>query len=112
MSHVIYPEDYTEEDKAIYDDLISRGQSLIGSKIHKRDEYLLDLSAKITINQMKGNRGELTPEEIIEIKQKHKNATHILNVETPMGLYDEGQHPLELNPAPHINQELDNNDAI
>jgi len=50
----IYPETYTDEDKAIYDDMISRGQALIGKKLKKQDEFLLDLSAKITINQMKG----------------------------------------------------------
>lgn len=104
-SKVLYPEDYTEEDKAIYDDLISRGQALIGKKLAKCDEFLLDLSAKITINQMKGYRGQITPEEIEAVKALHKNASQILNVETPMGLYEEGKHPLELSTPPALMSE-------
>lgn len=68
----IYPEDYTDEDKAIYDDLYSRGTQLLGKKLSYNDEFLLDLSAKITINQMKGIDNGLSKEEVDEIRNIHK----------------------------------------
>jgi hypothetical protein len=68
----IYPEDYDDEMKAIYDDLYSRGTQLLGKKLSYNDEFLLDLSAKITINQMKGIDNGLTKEEVEEIKNIHK----------------------------------------
>ena len=68
----IYPEDYDDQMKAIYDDLYSRGTQLLGKKLSYNDEFLLDLSAKITINQMKGIDNGLTKEEVEEIKNIHK----------------------------------------
>lgn len=87
---VIYPTDYTDEDKAVYDDLISRGEMLIGKKISKNDEFLLDLSAKMTINQMKGYKSGLSKEEIDELKAIHKESALTPNFETPPELYYEG----------------------
>jgi hypothetical protein len=101
---VIYPEDYTDEDKSIYDDLISRGEMLIGKKVSKNDAFLLDLSAKMTINQMKGYKSGLSKEEIDELKAIHKEAALTPTFETPPELYydnlmrtDDGEtveHPL------------------
>ena len=42
---------------------------MIGKKISKEEEYLLDLSAKITINKHKGISNNLTPEEIENIRK-------------------------------------------
>jgi len=53
-TNTIYPDTYSDEDKAIYDDLMSRGEALIGKKLSENERFLLDLSAKITINQLKG----------------------------------------------------------
>ena len=96
---VVYPEEYTDEDKATYDDLISRGKMLIGNKIKKADEFLLDLAAKMTINGIKGYKPDRTEEEIVEQMKQHKEAMLDNDIITPENMYDEGQHPLELNPA-------------
>ena len=85
----IYPEDYTDEDKAIYDDLYSRGSQLLGKKLNYNDEFLLDLSAKITINQMKGIDNGLSKEEVDEIKNIHKQNMSG-TFETPPDLYYDG----------------------
>ena len=85
----IYPVDYTDEDKAIYDDLYSRGTQLLGKKISYNDEFLLDLSAKITINQMKGIDNGLSKEEVDEIKNIH-NKNMSGTFETPPELFYDG----------------------
>ena len=72
LDNTIYPSHYTEEDIAIYDSLIAQGSTLIGKKISKEEEYLLDLSAKITINKHKGISNNLTPEEIENIRKINK----------------------------------------
>jgi hypothetical protein len=69
LNTTIYPSHYTEEDIAIYDSLIAQGSTMIGKKISKEEEYLLDLSAKITINKHKGISNNLTPEEIENIRK-------------------------------------------
>jgi hypothetical protein len=71
-SKVIYPDTYSSEDKAIYDDLMTRGECLIGKKLSENERFLLDLSAKITINQLKGVTSGFSPEEIEEMKRTHK----------------------------------------
>ena len=86
----VYPEGYNDADKAAYDDLITRGRQLLGSKINPRDEFLLDLSAKITINQWRGYDNNLSQEEVNDMKQMHKdmmNAGEINNL-PPDEFYD------------------------
>jgi len=73
MDKTVYPEDYDDEMKAVYDDLYSRGRQLIGKKLTENDEFLLDLSAKITINKWKGYDNGLTQEEVDKLKQLHKS---------------------------------------
>ena len=109
MSKIIYPEHYDDEDKANYDALISQGQALIGKKLAKCDEFLLDLSAKMTINKIKGYKSDLTEEEIIEQMRNHKEALKDNAISTPEKLYEIGQHPLELNPF-YKNEPPENND--
>ncbi len=113
MSKIVYPEHYDDEDKANYDALIAQGQALIGKKIAKCDEFLLDLSAKMTINKIKGYKNDLTLEEITEQMKTHKQSLKEVELTTPEGLYEEGQHPLELNPYyknEPINQDPEPND--
>lgn len=95
---ITYPSHYDNEDKANYDALISQGQALIGKKLAKCDEFLLDLSAKMTINKIKGYKSDLTEEEIIKQMRDHKEALKDNAISTPEKLYEIGQHPLELNP--------------
>ena len=94
MSKIIYPEDYDDELKAIYDSLIAQGTQLIGKKIKPQDEFLLDLSAKITINQMRGIDNNLTMEEIEEMKAMHKKNMGG-EFDTPAELYEGGMIRLE-----------------
>lgn len=112
--NMVYPEDYNDADKAAYDDLISRGRQLIGSKLKPNDEFLLDLSAKITINQWRGYKNDLTDDEIQEIKKMHKESAQAGVIETPPELFYDGlqrtedgnviQHPLDKT-AEECNQE-------
>jgi hypothetical protein len=106
---ITYPSHYDDEDKANYDALISQGQALIGKKIAKCDEFLLDLSAKMTINKIKGYKTDLTEDEIFQQIKDHKEALKDNSVNTPEGLYEIGQHPLELNPF-YKNEPPENND--
>lgn len=78
----VYPEGYNDADKAAYDDLISRGKQLLGSKINPRDSFLLDLSAKITINQWRGYDNNLSREEIDEMKQLHRDMMNNNEIKT------------------------------
>lgn len=89
-----YPNDYTDYDKSIYDDLISRGRQLIGIKLTEKEAFLLDLSAKITINQMKGYSNNLTDEQIQSLKEDVAlNDTKLYH--TPADLYVDGYRELE-----------------
>jgi len=83
MAKIIYPEHYSDEDKAMYDDLISRGDVMIGKKLSENERFLLDLSAKITINQLRGYNSGYTDEEIAGMKQAHKEMANAGIIETP-----------------------------
>ena len=102
----IYPENYNDEDKAIYLDLITRGKQLLGTEIGYDEEYLLDLSAKITINKMRGYDNGLSQEEVDEIKKIHKSNMSG-TFQTPSDMFYEGlirteagtmEHPLMKKP--------------
>ena len=99
----VYPEHYTEEDIATYDYLISQGMNLIGKKIKKEDEWLLDLSAKITINQQKGLDNGLTQEEVNKLKEMHRENAQAGVIETPSNYFYDGLiHPTNGDPPyPH-----------
>jgi hypothetical protein len=86
LNNTIYPAHYTEEDIAIYDSLIAQGSTMIGKKISKEEEYLLDLSAKITINKHKGISNNLTPEEIENIRKINTEVMKQQVHETPEDL--------------------------
>ena len=70
---------------------------------------MLDLSAKMTINQIKGYKSDLSEEEIIQQMKDQKEALKDIDIITPEGLYEEGQHPLELNPF-YENKPPENNE--
>ena len=78
----VYPEGYNDADKAAYDDLITRGRQLLGSKINPKDEFLLDLSAKITINQWRGYDNNLSRDEIDNMKKMHKDMMNAGEIKT------------------------------
>lgn len=97
MNKINLPDYYTDEDKANYHDMISRGEALLGKQIPHKDAFLLDLSARMTINQIKGYQDEKTDDEVKEQQQKHKEAQKHAHIITPDDLYEEGHHPLQLN---------------
>jgi hypothetical protein len=68
---VIYPKDYTEDDKADYDMLMSMGQNSLGITIDKNQEFLLDLAVKMTIRDKRGETLILTKEEIDRMRIIH-----------------------------------------
>jgi hypothetical protein len=69
--NVLYPADYTEEDKADYDMLLGMGQNSLGTTIDKNQEFLLDLAVKMTIREKRGEVIPLTPEEVERMKAIH-----------------------------------------
>jgi len=83
MAKIIYPDHYSDSDKSLYDDLLSRGEILIGKKIGQNERFLLDLSAKITINQLKGYDSGYTDDEISQMKQVHKEMAQKGVIQTP-----------------------------
>jgi hypothetical protein len=83
LNNTIYPAHYTEQDIAMYDSLIAQGSTMIGKKISKEDEYLLDLSARITINKHKGISNNLSPEEIENIRKINTDVMKQQVHETP-----------------------------
>ena len=131
MPKIIYPEHYSDEDKAIYDDLLSRGETLIGKKLSENERFLLDLSAKITINQLRGYDSGYTTDEINDMKKIHKEMANAGVIETPSNkFYDDiielsdgstFRHPLSYpaeyyydknkeEPKEEVKEEVQNND--
>ena len=131
MPKIIYPEHYSDEDKAIYDDLLSRGETLIGKKLSENERFLLDLSAKITINQLKNYDSGYSADEINDMKKIHKEMANAGVIETPADkFYDDiielsdgstFKHPLSFpaeyyydknkeEPKEEVKEEVQNND--
>ena len=106
MRETVYPDHYNNQDKAMYDDMLNRGESLIGKKLAESERFILDLAAKMTINKMKGLSNNLTQGEVDEIKAIHKENSNTLNFTTPPDLFYDGllhledgssfQHPLSV----------------
>tara|TARA_B110000259_G_scaffold68569_1_gene80826 strand:- start:9848 stop:10228 length:381 start_codon:yes stop_codon:yes gene_type:complete len=95
MRDTVYPDHYTNQDKAMYDDMLSRGEALIGKKLMESERFILDLSAKMTINKMKGLSNNLTQDEVDEIKAIHKENSNTLNFTTPPDIFYDGLLHLE-----------------
>jgi len=131
MPKIIYPSHYSETDQAIYDDLLSRGETLIGKKLSENERFLLDLSAKITINQLKNYDSGYSADEINDMKKIHKEMANAGVIETPSNkFYDDiielsdgstFKHPLSFpaeyyydknkeEPKEEVKEEVQNND--
>ena len=111
---IVYPSDYSDDDKAIYDDLITKGEAMIGKKIKKQDRFLLDLAAKVTINQMKGYSNNFSDSEIEELRAKHKEAASNGIIETPPDIFYEQlqqgwKHPLSVPAEEYYKQQMTSN---
>ena len=90
QKQVQYPAHYTDEDKALYDDLIARGDALIGKKLNENERFLLDISARITINQLRNyNEKCFNDDEIEEMRKIHKEYANAGIIETPSDMFYE-----------------------
>lgn len=88
QKQVQYPAHYTDEDKALYDDLIARGDALIGKKLNENERFLLDISARITINQLRNyNEKCFNDDEIEEMRKIHKEYANAGIIETPSDMF-------------------------
>jgi len=95
-SKTIYPVHYTEDDIAIYDMLIAQGKNLIGTKLRQDENWILELSAKMTINKHKGLDSELTQEEIDKLRELHEKTRQQGVFETPEDYMKDGYiHPTD-----------------
>ena len=78
------PEWVSDDDRAIYDQMISMGRLQIGKEIGKNEDYLLHLSAMITLKQLKGMTIALGSDEVAELKRVHQeNFARDTTFETP-----------------------------
>ena len=96
MSKTIYPSHYTADDIATYDMLIAQGKNLIGTKLRQDENWILELSAKMTINKHKGLDSELTQEEIDKLRELHEKTRQQGVFETPKDYMRDGYiHPTD-----------------
>jgi hypothetical protein len=63
---------------------------MIGKKLSENERFLLDLAAKITINQMKGINSGFSDEEIAEMRRTHKDMAQAGTIETPPESFYDG----------------------
>lgn len=83
----VFPNEWTDDDKAMYDSMIANGKNILGSEIPHDDAFILDMAARMTINQKKGYKSVYTEDEIKQIKQNNLNSFESgTTFETP---YDE-----------------------
>lgn len=67
-----HPTWMTDDDIALYDQMVSLGESQIGKEIGRNEEYLLHLASMITLKQMKGMIVDLDDPSITELKRIHQ----------------------------------------
>ena len=79
----VYDDDWNDLDKAKYDELVILGRQMIGKEIAPANEPLIYMSARMTINQMKGKFTDLTQDELKKIKRANNRAFNQLVHETP-----------------------------
>ena len=89
MDKKVFPDYYDEKDKAVYYDLYNKGESLLGKRLSKNDEFLIDLAIHATIKQMKGLNTGYTPDEVAEMKIKHKEMAKQGLMHTPPEIFYE-----------------------
>lgn len=68
---VEHPSWMSDDDVAIYDQMISIGRLQIGKEIGKNEEYLLHIASMITLKQMKGMTLALDDPQVAELKRIH-----------------------------------------
>jgi len=96
----------SEDDIAIYDSLVAMGTAQIGKEIGKNEAYLLDISAMITLKQMKGMLVDIDDPTIVELKRIHKEHQEAgLIFTTPSETWYESARVLR---EPYLNPDVEN----
>ena len=117
MDKKVFPDYYDEKDKAVYYDLYNKGESLLGKRLSKNDEFLIDLAIHATIKQMKGLTTGYTPQEVAEMKLKHKEMAMQGLMHTPPDIFYENllvntetgetyEHPLSKTSEEYYNDNI------
>lgn len=68
----LYEDWMSEDDIALYDYMVSLGRVQIGKELSGNEEFLLHLSAMITLKQKKGMTISMDDPSILELKRIHK----------------------------------------
>jgi hypothetical protein len=93
---VEHPDWMSDDDIAIYDQMISIGRLQLGKEIGNNEEYLLHISAMITLKQLKGMTVDFDDESIQEIKRIHEEQFNAgLIHETPVSEWYESARALQ-----------------
>jgi hypothetical protein len=97
-----YEDWMTEDDIAEYDMLVALGRNQLGKELSVDEEYLLHLSAVITLKQKKGMLLDMDDASIVRLKEVHKNFQEAgLIFETPPNdWYYSPDNPINQPPAP------------
>lgn len=99
-----YEEWMTEDDIATYDSMVSMGRTQLGKELAKNEEFLLHISAMITLKQMKGMLVDVNEEDIAKLKRIHKEHQEAgLIFETPS---DEWYASAEALKKPYLPEEV------
>jgi len=100
-----HPKWMSEDDIAIYDQLMSMGRLQLGKELAMNEEFLLDLSAMITLKQLKGMMNELDDATIAELKRVHQEHLEAgLIFTTPVSEWYESARALE---KPYLPEEVE-----
>lgn len=67
-----HPEWLSEDDIAIYDNLVCIGRAQLGKELAYNEEYLLHVASMITLKQIKGMLVDIDDPTIAELKRVHK----------------------------------------
>lgn len=67
----VYEDFMTDDDIAIYEQLISLGRLQLGKELAGNEEYLLHISAMITLKQKKGMMVDVNDDMVKELKRIH-----------------------------------------
>jgi cAMP phosphodiesterase len=109
-----YEEWMSEDDIAIYDQLVSMGRLQLGKELAANEEFMLDIAAMITLKQMKGMLVSIDDPAIAELKRIHAEHQAIgLIHTTPADTWYESARVLrEPYLSPEVEAEIDYANAL
>lgn len=109
-----HPEWMSDDDIAIYDNLVCIGRAQLGKELARNEEYLLEIASMITLKQIKGMLVDIDDPTIVELKRIHKEFQEQgLIFETPPDIWYASAQALKapyLDPA--VETEIDTANAI